>query len=445
MKPLSNRAYIRLIALFAFLSVTLGIYSIVATKRANRLQITVDSHNQRAINELCESIDSITVDLQKCLYAGTKDKLREQGNILCREATVAKENLSSLTDENTGTREIYKFLSQVGNYTVALSQGEGSSLSKKDTENLRALYEYSAALNTALTDILSGYSDGTVSFSSSSSTLTPENAELPDDFYSRMKDTEQTVTDYPTLLYDGPFSDTQGEKKSVFLESLGEITRDEAKKKAAELLGTNAAALREEKDITGNIELFCFSLEGNYISITKKGGYVYSLTSDTTAGEATVSPREAIERGNKYLTKLGYNNMTDSYYSVYDGICTVNYAYKQNGVTCYSDLIKVSITLDKGEAVALDASAFLSNHTERSFPDDIISASKAQRVISDNLKVISCKKAMIPLDTGRESLCYEFLCRDSDGQEVLVYVDCQSGKEQEIMLLLYQDDGILTR
>ena len=445
MKKFSERAYIRLVALFVFLSVSLGVYSLTAARENEKLKLTLTAQNQRAVNELCESIDSITVDLKKCLYAGTRDMLTEQGNRLVREATVAKENLSSLTAEESGSAEIFRFLSQVGSYTLSLGSKEGSRLSAEDAKNLRALYRYSSALNKALSDILNGYNEGTVSFSRVSDTLGDKEAELPDDFYSRIKDTQQTVTDYPTLLYDGPFSDSADSGEAEFLKKESSITRKEAKKIAAEILGCEASALREEKDVSGSIELYCFSMTDTYISITKKGGYLYSFIRNKNASEATITPDEAVTRGKKHLKALGYTGMSESYYSVFDGICTVNYAYIQDSVICYPDLIKVSIALDTGEVLAVDAAAYLSSHKERALPEKLISPSRAKRSVSDSLKILSYRRAFIPDENDKEELCYEFHCKDSEGQQVLVYIDCESAKEQDIMLLLYEDDGVLTK
>lgn len=444
MNSFSKRAYIRLIALFAFFTVTLAVYSVVTTIKVNRLSIAEETRNQRTINELCESIDSINTDLQKCLYAASSDMLREQGNRLNREATSAKESLGQLSDENTDTEEIYRFLSQVGNYVIALSGSD--SVSEKDAESLRALCDYSAALNKELTALLGDYSDGTVSFSVKRDTLAPENATLPDDFYSRMKDTAQTVTDYPTLLYDGPFSDSVSKGDYSLLKNKNQVTRDEAKHKAAEITELTATAFREEEDINGDIGLYCFSSKDIYITVTKNGGLVHSFIKDSAAGEATITPEEAVNRGLIYLRRLGYKNMKESYYSVYDGICTINYAYVQNGVTCYSDLIKVSISLDKGEPVAFDASAWLSNHRSRRLPAERITVQEARESLADCLTVLSEGKALIPTDSGKEVLCYEFHCRDTlSDSEVLVYTDCRTGEERNIMLLLYEDDGVLTR
>ena len=370
--------------------------------------------------------------------------LREQGNNLNREATTAKESLSQLTCESADTEEIYRFLSQVGNYVIALSRNE--SISEEDAENLRALCDYSAALNKELTALLYDYSDGTVSFDVSKNTLAPKNAALPEDFYTRMKDTAQTMTDYPTLLYDGPFSDSDGKGDYSILKKAEEVTRKEAKQIASDITGIPAAAFREEDDINGAAVLYCFTSGDIYITITKRGGYLHSFIRDTNTGETTISAEEAVKRGLSFLSELGYKNMKESYYSVYDGICTVNYAFVQDDVICYPDLIKVSISLDKGEAVALDASAWLSDHKERKLHQDHITVTEARESLAECLTVLSEGRAMIPTDSGKEVLCYEFRCKDTlSDREVLIYINCADGQEQDIMLLLYEDDGILTR
>ena len=170
------------------------------------------------------------------------------------------------------------------------------------------------------------------------------------------------------------------------------------------------------------------------------------MTDSSYAGEATISAAEAIKRGKEYLKKTGFDkNVTETYYSTYDGICTVNYAYEADGIICYSDLIKVSISLETGEAVALDSRGWLMNHREREAEKSILSLPECRKILSPLLSVVSARLAFIPLENGREELCYEFHCKDSEGQESLVYINAVSGKEENILLLLYSDDGVLTK
>ena len=141
----------------------------------------------------------------------------------------------------------------------------------------------------------------------------------------------------------------------------------------------------------------------------------------------------------------GYKNMKESYYSTYDGVCTVNFAWSDQGVTYYADLVKVSVALDTARVVAFDARGYLMNHTARTLPDVKVDLKTAVRGLSDELELLDHRTAMIPCEDGTEALCHELHCRDKSGKEVLVYADTQQKGEADIKLLLYADDGVLAK
>lgn len=399
---------------------------------------------ERAISSLCESLDSITVSLSKGVYTGEADALEKIGNELCRQASAAKESLGQLELEGEICDEIYRFLSQVGNYTVFVS-ADNNFANSENVDALKALSEYAAKLSEGMNAICLDYYNGDVSVQKASENLSLDGETLPDGFYDRVYDAAQTMTDYPTLIYDGPFADSLSSKKSEFLEAEKEITVKEAQQRAAEILGVSYGSLRREQDIDSSIGLYCFSYEGKDITVTKKGGYLCSLISDTFATEESISEKEAIRRGLEYLEKLGYENMTSSYYSVYDGVCTINYAYEENGVIFYGDLIKVSIGLDTGKLTGFDARNYLLNHKERSLPENRLAPKNALKNVSGALTVTDSRLAVIPLETGKEAFCYELHCKDSENRELLVYINAVTGKQEDILLLLYSDNGILTK
>ena len=400
--------------------------------------------NEKAVSSLCESLDSISTSLQKSLYTADKTALSKTGNELCRQAAAAKESLSLLSAEGELSDEIYRFLSQVGNYTIALSEGK-EKITEEQARSLRELYAYAKGLSDGMNEICYDYYNGDVSFGDAIGNLEVKTDAPDGDFYQRVYDTAQTLTDYPTLVYDGPFADNLSSGKAELLEGEGEITAGEAAKIAAELLGVQVSSLKKEEDINGILELYCFSRGTTDITVTRRGGYICSVLSDTVAYEETISHDEAIKRGKEYLEHLGYSNMKSSYYSVYDGICTVNYAFDYEGIICYSDLIKVSISLDTGKLVALDARSYLLNHKKRDASGEKTAPDEARRRLSPSLTVTDVSLAFIPLDTGKEALCYEFHCKDGEGQEVLVYLDAYTANQRDILILLYSDGGILTK
>lgn len=436
-----KRIYIRTISLLAFLSLIFGIVTVVYATKADRYRFMAEVSSQRAISELCESLDNITVNLQKSLYTGTSEKLSKTGNELNREASIAKVCLGQLTDETIISDEIYKFLSQVGAFTLFTTQSKITSAQK---EQLKQLYDYSLSLSEEMSNVRDNYFDGSVAFEKRV-TYIDTGEEVPTLFSDAVNDFEQTLTDYPTLIYDGPFADSLLNKTSVFLKDKNEISKKEAAVIAADTLGINTSELRVDDDINSETEQYSFSKGDISISVTKKGGFVSDMSNPRVPSEETISPEEAVNRGRDFLTKTGYDSMEDTYYSVYDGICTINYAYKSNGIIYYSDLIKIGIALDTGEIASIDAMAYLMNHKERTLSGKTLSKQDAIKLLASGLSVISVREAVIPLETGKEAFCYEIHCKDSSGQEVLVYIDCATGEERDILLLLYSDDGILTK
>ncbi len=436
---------IKIIWVLSALCAALFILTAMNTAKIKDLERETEVQRQKYLSELCESLDSMTVTLNKSLCTSTAEMLHKNGNHLSKQAAVAKVSLSGITDESIITDEIYKFLSQAGDYALYLSRKENFSLTEKEAEKLKALYEYSKYLSDSFEQISTDYYSGRVAFTQKVNNLLSSAENEGVSFSDSFTDVQQTMGDYPTLLYDGPFADAVINKKALGLHG-DEITAREARKKAAEYLECDEGGLKKEADTGGSVELYCFSCGGRTAGITKKGGMLCYMTDSAYAGEATISTEEAIKRGEEYLKKVGFTeNMTETYYSTYDGICTVNYAYEKDGITCYSDLIKVSISLETGKAVAFDGRGYIMNHWDREVRKSILPLDACKKILSPFLSAISAKLAFIPLETGEEALCYEFHCKDKEGREVLVYINAENGKEENILLLLYSDDGVLTK
>ena len=155
---------------------------------------------------------------------------------------------------------------------------------------------------------------------------------------------------------------------------------------------------------------------------------------------------DAIKKATAFLAEKGYTKIKESYYSTVDGVCTINFSYYDDGITYYTDLIKVSIALDNGEVLGFDATGYIMNHKERKIPDNLkYDLRTAGKLLKDGLKILSNKKAFIPTDYETENYVYEYHCKADDGQEILVYIDPVTGEEKDILILLYSDGGVLTK
>ena len=446
MKKSQKLKYIRVISFLLFLSISLGAFSVINGIRAHNYRLLATVSNEKALNELCENLDSITLTLQKGRYATKGQMLSDMETDLARSTACAKISLSSLTEESEVTDQVYKFLSQVGEFTASLSRKtqKGEMLTADEKEGAKALYTYSRNLSSELSKILESYNEQGVSFEKSRAFI--KDAESDTVLFSdSVNDAAQSFGDYPTLIYDGPFADSLLQRRSEMLKDKDEITASEAKELAAECLKKDKSELRQDSDENSNIPLYCFSSGDISVGITKKGGYVCYITNPVFSGEEKISFEEAVKRGKKHLSELGYTSLAETYYTTYDGVCTINFAYINEGVIHYADLVKISVCLDTGEIASLDARGFLTNHRERSLPEKLSSAAEFEKALSEDLTVTNYKTALIPTDTGIEKLCYEYLCHNGDGEEYLIYCDAQTGETVDILVLLYEDGGTLVK
>ena len=149
--------------------------------------------------------------------------LSDIGDDLIRQASCAKVSLGQLTDKNIRSDEIYKFLSQIGDFTSAVAKNTDKlSLSVNQKENMKELLAFSQSLSENLGRIRDGSFNGEIVNEKVTDTLTPKE-ELPKAFSDSMTDIQQNLADYPTLIYDGPFADNVLNKaggkmlKTIFL------------------------------------------------------------------------------------------------------------------------------------------------------------------------------------------------------------------------------------
>ena len=138
--------------------------------------------------------------------------------------------------------------------------------------------------------------------------------------------------------------------------------------------------------------------------------------------------------------------MQSTYYAIDGDICLFNFAYTENNIVYYSDLIKIGVSLSDGKIYSLETVGYLTNHTERQFGEIKINQNDAVSKLTKSADLISSKLSVIPLKNGKEAMCYEFLCRNKQsGEDVLIYINTETGEEENILLLLYSDNGTLTK
>ena len=442
----SKRAKIRILLYMSTLFIVLGIFCITQTVNANKYKHEALLTKQMALIALDENLNNISTNLEKTIYVSTPTMLSKLSAELWREASGAKNCLSMLPTDEVAITNTYKFLSQIGEFVMSLERksARGEELTDKEREQLKELYSFCNKLNEQVNQMCHDMQNGNFTFENSTSTLSGTTLDLKT-IKEGFDDTEQAMIDLPTLIYDGPFSDHLTQSNPKFIINVGTVTEKEALEIAKSICPDEKDNFILSHEEDGDIPCYVFKGKKCVVAITKNGGKPYYMLSSEFSGEINIEHTDAVRIAEKFLKTIGYNDMKESYYFIEDGLCTINFAATENDIVLYPDLIKVSVCLEKGKVISFDATGYISNHAQRQNLNSTISLDSAKEKLNNNLEVIDTQMCVIPTEWNTEQLCYEIHCKTDENQELLVYIDCLTGEEDNILILLYSDNGILTK
>ena len=441
---MSKRALARIITFSLAIILTLTVFTVNNGIRAARAEKAVENGYMNAVEDLSLNLDNIKNNLQKGMYTNSISMLSDLSEKLCSDAATAKTSLSKLPVDELDLSDAYRFLSQVGNYSKSLAEkcAEGGSLTAEERKNIAALYAYAAELSGNMWDIEQRIEKGKITLSDAVYAASQLDTEKPVTVTDGFTDFAVNDNSYPTLIYDGPYSDHIMERNPLMLKDQKEIDTAEATRLAKKLSDSNDLKLLTMED--GKMPSYVFNDGVRTIAVTKAGGMYSYMLANRKVGKQTITAKEAVNRAKDYLSELGIRGLTDSYYEIRNGICVVNLAAEQNGVTMYTDLIKVGVALDNGDVLSFDMRGYLTNHTIRDLPSPKISAKLAETLVSGSLTPISTKLCVIPSGGKNEIFCYEVRCTGEQGENILVYLNAETGREEQILILKIGRGGVLT-
>jgi len=434
--------------IFSVVVVALGVFAIYEHFNAKAYRQSLEDTYNRAFFELADYVDDIDTLLAKGMLVNSPGEMANISSELSVQASAAKSCLAQLPTNKISLDRTEKFLSQVGDFTHTLSQSliDDNTISEKEYKSLSALGQFASGLNRSLGDIANRIYAGEYRIGDDNAVT------LEKVVYAETSDPwsaiEKEFGEYPSLIYDGPFSEHIENMKPKLTENKRQLSKDDGAKIAANLLGIKKNRVEYFSETQNSLmDSYMYKCNKNgsevTVSLTKKGGYPVYFLNNRPVSEETVGMDEAIHRAQEFLEINGFHNMQSSYYEKIDGVVTINFAYKQNSITCYSDLIKVKVALDNGEIVGMEAQGYVMNHHTRDIRTPKLTRQDAREYISPYLTIDSVNIALIPKDSKREVLCYEFK-GTANGRNFLIYINAETGREEDIQILVESPDGILT-
>lgn len=429
--------------------VALGI--ILYSKQREYRQASENSYNM-AFYELVDYVQNVETYLAKSLISSTSEHGAETLTNLWREANLAQSYLAQLPIESQELENTEKFLNQVSDYSYSLSRKNiyNENLTEEDLKNLKDLHSYSVELENTLNQLSDDLNTGRFSWGELTKKGTVAFAQQVDNISKEsFSNLEENFHEYSGLIYDGAFSEhlTNNEKKGLTGDDVDE---ERAKQIAEDFVGKDKIKETSNLGFSENatIPAYDFSITNHseetiHISISKKGGHIVYMNSNRAVNSEIISQEEADSKGKEYLESKDFKNMKETYYLKQEGIVTINYAATQDNVVIYPDLIKVKVALDNGEVLGIETTGYLNNHTQRDVSKIKMTQEEAKKSLNKDLQIESEGLAVIPTEWQSEILCYEFKGKVED-REFLVYINCENGREEDVLMITNTPNGTLT-
>lgn len=254
-----------------------------------------------------------------------------------------------------------------------------------------------------------------------------------------MGDLTNDAIEYPSMIFDGPFS-TALETKQV--KGLGdkEVSQDEAYNYLINTVYANRkdVEISFDKVTESDISTYDFNVEVENkdfsVQVSKLGGLLITISGYAEGGDPIMSKEQAVEMAENFANNIGFEKMESVWQEIHENLVYINLAPVIDGVIMYPDLVKVKVDLTSQEIVGLEARNYAFNHIVRNC-EFTLSAEEVESVLGFDYEILKTSKAVIRLESEKEVCVYEFITERIDGV-YFYYIDANNGEIAKTMKLV---------
>lgn len=461
-----KKAFIITVSILSCIVLVLGLTLFSTTSTLNSTSANLENVYQRSFYDLVNNVNNMEVEVSKLLVSNDSTSQQKILSNIKEQTGEAENSLSLLPVNANVVYETSKFMNKLNGYCSSLITYNDGVISENDIETLESVHSsinnIKIELNKIIEKIMNGYRI------SDNLGMDGEINNFSSNFTSFTTDTMQ----FPSLIYDGPFSDSTINKTVKGLKDF-EVTEDEAKE-YVESIFSDATDIVYLGKASGRFETYDFTLNSNnrmyYIQITKKGKFLLTMSANVSSGnEDTNSSSSEIEKNSTesdesvdmddvndkseellsaitqakdFAKSLDILDMECVWSAKTEKTAYINLAPVVDDIIMYPDLIKVKVDLNSNTIIGWEASSYAYNHVEREDLIAQLTESEARELISKNLEVESQKLCVIPLDFVGETLAYEF-SGEYYGYRYYLYIDAYTGKQVRVLRVVQTNEGEL--
>lgn len=404
----------------------------------NGMQTDMTKVHTQSLYELNSIVDNLDSNLSKARVATTTGEQVKLLSDITVESRTAEMVLERLPMDVTLTNNMTNFINKVGDSSQSMLKSVAAG--KKLTESQTATIEHMYATNSKFKSILNE-----LCLNCQNEDIVAAMRGKGGVVYSSFGEMENTSFETPKSINDGPFAENIDRVNAKALESLDEISSAEAEKLASGYFADYKVSSVNcyGETIAEQLELFNLSImteDGEMnAQLSKKGGKVVEFNSFKDCSDKRFSVENCIEIGTEFLNKLGYQNMKAVWASENGTTCNLNFAYEQDGVVVYSDLVKVKVCEERGIVTGMEGLSYVLNHTQRELSSPKMSKDEAQANLAEGFQIKGSRICLMPTDGG-ETLAYEFVGNYGDST-YYVYVDAATGNQIEVFTVIGTAQG----
>ena len=403
--------------------------------------LAMESVYSKSFYDTVEQVDNIDLNLSKALATRDTGAIQTYLVDLAINSELAENDLQQLPLQDESKYYTTKLVNQIGDYAKYLNKKliNGENLSSDDRQVLLRLYNANLSLKESLQNMMNGMS----SDYSFSSMVDGGNGNI---VIQNFNELQNLSVEYPELIYDGPFSDGTDRKEIKGLPQKT-VTKSEALDVFKSLFeGQDLKDVKQVGESDASIQTYNFegtlNDENLYAQISKKGGKLIMFAYAGSCNEVNYQDDTAIQTADQFIAKMGVTNMKPVWINLSNNVYTINYAYEQNGVIVYSDLIKVRVCAETNMVIGVEATSYWTNHTVRAVQNANLTTAQAKAKVWDEIEIESSRMAIVPIGQSTEKLCYEF-SGELNGSTYYVYIDAVTGRQVEMFKVIESTEGQL--
>ena len=405
----------------------------------NGMQADMANVYTGSLYELNSVVDNLDTNLAKARVSNSGNEQVRILSDIAIQSEIAETILERLPVDTRLTQNMTSFVNKMGDsaQSMLLSVSRGNELTDSQIATIEHMYNTNLELKRIINELTAN--------SNSQDMLKAMRGKTDSLLYSTFDDIENTTIETPKEIHDGPFAENIDKVNAKALEGLEEISAPRAEELAKEYFadyGVKDAHCTGET-LAEQLSLYNVSLKTKdgemFAQLSKQGGKVVEFNSYKDCSNKNFSVERCIDIAEDFLKDLGIDGMKAVWTSENGTTCNLNFAYVQDGVVIYSDMIKVKVCEERGIVTGMEGLAYVLNHSQRDLPSAKITKGDAQEKLHEGFEVEISRLCVIPTDGG-EVLAYEF-AGTYEGNDYYIYIDAKTGSEAEVFRVIGTKQG----